>query len=220
MTDSFARLLEDLLADRFSEILVSVPGKIESYDSSTNTASVQPLLQSVKDAKTAKFSIISDVPCSIYYQNGFLINNNYKKGDLVLLSFQAHSTEKALLGQFDSTNNAPFNASNCFVNGSYISKTNINPNRNELLSKDGLIMGHESGDAFIQIKEDEIVFQVGGSTGNKWVLKSDKTEVNKTVEVEQDVIVDSKGQRISGEKHGHSAPFGPTISKIPTGEAA
>jgi hypothetical protein len=219
MTDSFARLLEDLLADRFSEILVSVPAVIESYNSLTNKASVQPLLRSTKDSKTAKFAIISNVTCAIYYQNSFLINNNFKKGDLVLLSFPAHSIDKAMQGHFDVTSSAPFNPSNCIVIGSYISDTNINPSRNELLSKDGLIMGHESGDAFIQIKEDEIVFQVGGSTGNKWVLKSDKTEVNKTVEVEEDVIVDSKVTRVSGKDHGHSAPFGPTISKLPTGEA-
>jgi hypothetical protein len=166
-----------------------------------------------------RYPILSKVPCLFYCQNGFIINNNYKSGDMVLLGFSTHSIEQGIQGQYDDITNSPFNPYNAFVINSFISAKNIKPSRNQLLQKEGLIMGHESGDAFIQIKEDEIVFQVGGEDGNKWVLKSEKTEVNKTVEVEEDVIVDSKVTKVSTKKHGHSAPFGPTISKIPTGEA-
>ena len=219
MTDSLARLLEDLLADKMSEIMTSVPARIESYNSLENTASVQPLLQSKKNSKVSKLPVLANVPCEMYYRSGFLITNDYKKGDLVRLSFCTHSIQKAITGQLDTSTKAPFNPSDCFVSASYISKSNINPNRTQLMSKDGLVIGHEDGGAFIHIKKNEIIFQVGGETGNKWILKSSKSEVTKTIEVEKDVIVDSKGRRVSSEKHGHSAPFGPTISKIPEGEA-
>ncbi|NCN11269.1 MAG: hypothetical protein GW938_15640 [Leptospira sp.] len=220
MSAKLANLLEDLLRNRFSEILISVPARIESYDRNNNLASVQPLLNRKANGTSKKrYPVFSNIDCLMYCQNGFVINNNFKAGDMVLLSFSTHSIEQGIHGQYDDITDSPFNPYNAFVINSFISKKNIKPSRNQLLEKEGLIMGHESGDAFIQIKEDQIVFQVGGDDGNKWVLKSDKTEVNKTIEVEEDVIVDSKVTRVSSKKHGHSAPFGPTISKLPAGEA-
>ncbi len=217
--NELAKLLDDLTKNRLSEILIGCPAMIQSYSKSKATASVKLLLKKKKQFEFLPFPVLSDIPVNINYSGGFFISPDYKTGDIVWMTFATHSIQNSLLGQSDETSSSGFNIHDAFIVGSFKSKKNLKPKLISLLGKEGIVLGHEDGDAFINIKKDEIIFQVGGDSGHKMTMTDDKLESNKDIETEKDVIVESKIRRISGIKHGHVSSAGSSISKIAIGEA-
>ncbi|TGL06503.1 hypothetical protein EHQ43_08820 [Leptospira bouyouniensis] len=192
---------------------------VQSFNKQEATVSIKLLLKKKEGFKFLPFPVLSDIPVNIYYSGGFFMKPEYKSGDIVWVNFATHSIQNAMLGQSDETSESAFNIHDAFVVGAYKTKKNIKPKLLQLLGKDGIVLGHEDGDSYINIKKDEIIFQVGGDSGHKMTMTDDKLESNKDIETEKDVIVESKIRRISGIKHGHVTSAGSSISKIPIGEA-
>jgi hypothetical protein len=154
--NEFARLLDDLLKNRLSEILIGCPAVIQSYNKTEGTASIKLLLKKKEGFKFLPFPVLSEIPVNIYYSGGFFMKPDYKFGDIVWVNFATHSTQNAMLGQSDESSESAFNIHDAFVVGAYKSKKNLKPALLQLLGKDGIVLGHEDGDAYINITKENI----------------------------------------------------------------
>ncbi len=91
-----------------SSFHVALPGRIESYDESTQTATVKPLLKnSFVDADgvdvVEDLPVINSVPVQFMRGGGFFLSFPIVKGDHVLLVFNERSTDKFQTGTGDDT---------------------------------------------------------------------------------------------------------------------
>lgn len=91
-----------------SSFHVALPGRIESYDESTQTANVKPLLKnSFIDADgvdvVEELPVINSVPIQFMRGGGFFLSFPIKKGDHVLLVFNERSIDKFQTGTGDDT---------------------------------------------------------------------------------------------------------------------
>lgn len=87
---------------------VALPGRIESYDESTQTANVKPLLKnSFIDADgvdvVEELPVINSVPVQFMRGGGFFLSFPIVKGDHVLLVFNERSIDKFQTGSGDDT---------------------------------------------------------------------------------------------------------------------
>ncbi len=91
-----------------SSFHVALPGRIESYDESTQTATVKPLLKnSFVDADgvdvVEDLPVINSVPVQFMRGGGFFLSFPIVKGDHVLLVFNERSIDKFQTGTGDDT---------------------------------------------------------------------------------------------------------------------
>lgn len=112
MTTQRTPELEDVIRlalDNFqSSFHVALPGRIESYDESTQTANVKPLLKnSFVDADgvdvVEDLPVINSVPVQFMRGGGFFLSFPIVKGDHVLLVFNERSIDKFQTGTGDDT---------------------------------------------------------------------------------------------------------------------
>lgn len=80
------------------QVRVSMPGRIESFDAETQTATVQPLLRDVDDDRegnqvVTQLAQLTKVPVVVEGGNGFMITFPVVKGDPVLLHFTDSSLD-------------------------------------------------------------------------------------------------------------------------------
>lgn len=95
---SLGKLLNDLKASTLADIRVSIPGRIEKYDASTQLADVQPLVKDSyvdRDGSTVyeNLPIITNVPVQFPGSSGLRIMFPISVGDTVLLVFADRSID-------------------------------------------------------------------------------------------------------------------------------
>jgi hypothetical protein len=93
--------IDGLIESRNREIMTAIPGRVESYDSATQKADVQPLIQRpYTDETGARVAetppVVPGVPVQFMGAGGFRITFPIVKGDLVLLVFCHSSIAKWL----------------------------------------------------------------------------------------------------------------------------
>jgi hypothetical protein len=91
-TPDLIEVLRQIMSQMADQLCVSLPGKVESYDSSTQTADVKPLLSKSivdKDGNEEKVEIpvISKVPVAFSRGGGHFMSFPLEKGDNVFLVF-------------------------------------------------------------------------------------------------------------------------------------
>ncbi len=91
-----------------SSFHVALPGRIESYDESAQTANVKPLLKnSFVDADgvdvVEELPVINSVPIQFMRGGGFFLSFPIVKGDHVLLVFNERSIDKFQTGEGEDT---------------------------------------------------------------------------------------------------------------------
>lgn len=96
---TLAEALDGYVDNRLRDVHVAMPGRVESYDSAAQRASVQPLIQRVIEAedgsRTAQsLPVINDVPVVFPGAGSFSITFPVTRGDTVLLVFSEFSIEK------------------------------------------------------------------------------------------------------------------------------
>lgn len=92
MKDTLEQVLQDVLDSRFRDLHTSMPGRIESYDASKQTASVQPLIKRVDfdsdgEQSVSAYPVLNNVPVQWPRFGGFFVHGPLAKGDFVLLVF-------------------------------------------------------------------------------------------------------------------------------------
>jgi len=158
---SFSQYIEDVIDLNMSEIQLGMIAKIETFDSSKMRANVQPLLK-IKNALEEEIDlpILVNVPVIFQTGGGFFIKPNYSNGDLVWLGFSTHDIEDALNNYTRPASEKMFELHNAVVLGGI--KLN-NVTMPDLLTKEGLTLGHEDGYGII-CREDSI--EIGDSNGS------------------------------------------------------
>lgn len=97
--NSLVDTLDAFIRRRLAEVNVSIPGRVESYDSSKQSANVQPLIQEVytKDDGTRgvrNLPTIQAVPIAFPGAGSYGFTFPLAKGDTVMLLFSQASTDK------------------------------------------------------------------------------------------------------------------------------
>lgn len=157
---SFSELLNDKLQDFGKSIQLGLICKVEKFDKEKMIADVEPLLKSKDDDEIeTALPIIPDIPVCFINAGGFYVRPEYKRGDLVWVSFSTHDIADALNEYTRAASKKIFSIENACLICGIASKSFINPA--EFANKDGLLIGHKDGKAYIQFKDDEIIFNIG-----------------------------------------------------------
>lgn len=91
-----------------SELRVSLPARVESYDHTTQRASVKPVLRrSYRDGEVDDMPVIPDVPVVFPRSGGASLTMPVQRGDGVLLVFEDRSIDKWLAEGGDVTPDDP-----------------------------------------------------------------------------------------------------------------
>lgn len=97
-TPTLAQLLNDVRTSTFADLRVSLPGKVESYDASTQTVDVTPLVRDTLEEADGTLTyldlpVIPNVPLMFPGAGGFRITFPVSAGDNVLLVFADRSID-------------------------------------------------------------------------------------------------------------------------------
>lgn len=94
---TFGQVLRLAMRTHMSDVHVSMPGRIESYEAGTQKASVQPLLQlTLEDGTRQRLPVINNVPVVWPRGGGAILSFPLAAGDGVLLIFSERSLDEWL----------------------------------------------------------------------------------------------------------------------------
>lgn len=111
--DSRTPTLEEVIRTAFLRLTdgvhTSLPGRIESYDSSSQKADIKPLIKNVLvpvdgPEIVEELPVLPDVPVIFPRSGRFFISLDLQPGDMVLLVFIERSIDRWSQGQGDDTN--------------------------------------------------------------------------------------------------------------------
>lgn len=168
MITEFIQLFNDFWNKRAKEIIIGAIGRIESYNLATMRADVAPLLYFTPQGTTSprNFAIIANVPVLFLWAGGYYIRPEYKRGDLVWLTFATFDISKGLSGQADAAEGAMFQRDSVAVVGGIAKNGWQNPAG---ITSEGLIIGHKDGNVLMQITSNKIIIKGDIEiTGNLW----------------------------------------------------
>jgi hypothetical protein len=238
---SFAELLQDLVDQSREDGEVALVARVESYDAANQTADVRPLARKIVAGEETQYPVLSKIPVvPAAFGGGFFVINPYESGDLVWVSFSLRDVYGPIRGaDSDSALGASLH------NAAVVGGVRKSPQTSADWSKPGIVIGHNGGGALLQITDQGVKltatqdFEIEAAnlkiTGD--VQITGDVEIEGAVDVEGDVAIDgdlsgtgdaefegdviaeSQIRAISLINHGHVFPFGPSISKIPDGEA-
>ena len=152
-TPTLAQVLKEAMESRLVELHTSMPAKIVSYNSSEQTASVQPLLQrQYLDGTVVNLPIINSVPVHFPSAGGFFISFPVQTDDECLLIFSERSLEilKEKGGIVDPLDPRKFHISDAIALVGSISK----PNKFQNVSSEKLVLAYKTGTSEIHVGLD------------------------------------------------------------------
>lgn len=213
--DNFLEFLQQLISGTLGTILIGAICTIERFDSATMLADVQPLIvRQNPDQSEKDYPLLTNVPVKHLGAGDYVVVPPYKKGDLVWVSFATYDTAKPLSGKKAQTDGGQFALQDACVIGPVLQSGVKLPAA--IAGKEGMVLAHKSGSAIQQLLPNKVVFHFG----------EDKTEisaagVNSTGEINADkeVTAFKSTTPIGTKSHGHLTTMGPTLGKIPGGEA-
>lgn len=231
------KILRNFFRFEKTRLWTGAVAKIETYDRQELTARVLPLVRFLNEEAEEVDMTPIELPVSSFYSGGFDIIPDYQQDDLVWLAPNTWNPYTALQGQPVIAKGRTHGMENMFVLCG-LRKKGTQPASGA--PQEGLVIAHEDGNMVINLANDGITVKSSGSitvtdSSDETVFQIDNSEKKVTIvadmeidgkmtitgdiESDGDVKGDFQGQGISLNNHGHSAPFGPTISKIPEGEA-
>ncbi|EMN93813.1 Gp138 family membrane-puncturing spike protein [Leptospira interrogans] len=167
-------VLQEKINRELCKIWTGLYGKIESYDKSSLTAKVKPLLKVPNENGFEELPILVNLPVNVLYSGGMMIIPDYKRGDIVYLAPSSHSIQNSIRGMIDKTQenseeteSPRFGLENCSV------AFGIPGHPVQLLptvQKDGLVICDTSGNSYVLISSSSIEFKSGMAATEKAVL--------------------------------------------------
>jgi hypothetical protein len=189
LVTEFVSLLTDFKKIFAREIIYGAIGKIDKFNKQKMRADVQPLFYSTSKGVRTDHAIIPQAPVQFLYSGGFYVRPDYKKDDLVWLSYATFNIENQLKDQFESTEGATNHEhALSVVSGLALS----NWQAPDEFSKDGLLIGHKDGGLWLQVTDSEI-----NGEGTKLNWKGDLAidgKITATDNIESDVDVVAGGK--------------------------
>ncbi|EMF82202.1 hypothetical protein LEP1GSC188_3418 [Leptospira weilii serovar Topaz str. LT2116] len=168
------KVLQDKINQELSKVWTGLYGKIDSYDKSSLTAKVKPLLKVPTEEEFQELPILVKLPVNVFHSGGVLIVPDYKRNDLVYLAPSPYPIRDSIRGQFGKTQNdlsqteAPsFSLENCSVIGGVPNHPFQLP---PTVQKDGLVICDTLGNSYILISSSAIELKSGMTGLEKTVL--------------------------------------------------
>lgn len=202
------KLFTDFWNKRSRDIFIGCIASIEKHDLGTMRADIKPLIKYTAsgEAKESKdFSIIPDVPVLFLYAGGFYIRPEYKRNDLVWVTFATFGISNALSGQNEDYDGSTFNRDSAAV-VSGIAKTRWSAPGD--ISLPGLLIGHESGTTLIQVT-DSVIKMTGNIEITGDILITGK------IEADGEVTAMKMTAPVNLSTHIHPTGVGPSESPTP-----
>ncbi len=231
-----AKVLKSYFKFQKERLWTGAVAKIETYNRTELTARVLPLLRFINEESEEVDMAPITLPVSSFFSGGFDIIPDYQTDDLVWLAPNTWNPYTALQGQPVIMKGRTHGMENMFVLCG-LRRSGTQPASSAPQS--GLVIAHEDGNMVMNLTQDGVSIKSSGSvtvinssdetvlevdnSNNKVIITGDveidgRMTITGDIESDGDVIGDAQAQGISLNHHGHSAPFGPTISKIPQGE--
>lgn len=170
---SLGKLFGDVLRMYATQMHVALPGKVESYDASTQTASIKPMVKQVTEAEEGEISeslpVIPNVPIAFPRAGGFFVSFPVAKGDTVLLVFCDASIDEWRATDKESE---PGDLRKHTLSGA-VAIPGVYANANKLSDAhdENMVMG-EDGGGQIHIKPNGEV-HLGSEDASDWVALAD-----------------------------------------------
>ncbi|QGP52530.1 Mu-like prophage protein gp45 (plasmid) [Piscirickettsia salmonis] len=102
MTNTLEQVLHAALESRLCDVHTSIPGRIASYDATTQKANIQPVIKKkLRDGRAFSMPVITDIPVMFPSAGGGLLSFPAKQGDTGLLFFCERSIDQWMTGNND-----------------------------------------------------------------------------------------------------------------------
>lgn len=172
-----AETLELIINYKLSDLFVALPGKVVSYDSSTQKANIKPLLQKnfltiSGDTKSINIPTLYNVPIIFPRGGGYFVSFPLKENDKVLIIFNDRSIDQYV----SKTQNEPVDPVHMEshrLNGA-IAIPGFYKDSEPLSTKDAsatdMIIGKQNGKSRIVINDDEMRMENNYSATHPAVL--------------------------------------------------
>jgi hypothetical protein len=158
-----AEVIRSAIEAALSEIHVSMPGRVESYDAQTQLADVKPLLQESAAGPVVSLPVITGVPVIQPRSGGFRLSLPVAVGDTVHLVFCERSLDNWLAngGDVDPNDVRKFHLSDA------VAYVGLHDNKNAFSSSPAntLAIGKDDGSVDIQITASDISIVTTASSG-------------------------------------------------------
>jgi hypothetical protein len=178
------------------DVLIGAIARIEKHNVSTMRADITLLLAYTPRGEQAmrNYAVVPNVPVMFLWAGGYYIRPEYKRGDLVWVTFATHDIVKGLSGTSDDTAGAIFRRESMAVVCG-VAKTNWQIPAS--FDKEGLLIGHKDGNVLMQV------------TASKISILGD-VEIDGNVSATGEVIAKNKTAPINLSTHTHPTGVGPS----------
>jgi hypothetical protein len=176
ITPNLAQVLQKVLESRLSDLHVALPGRVERYDHTTQTADVQPQLRRLVEAGEAakdleeSLPVIPDVPVMFPRSGEFFLSMPIQVGDFVLLVFNERSIDlwREQGREVTPTDDRMHSLAGAVaIPGLFPSAKALTDARNN-----AIVMGKEAGP---QIHLDDTLIHLGQNDAAEFVAQAQKT---------------------------------------------
>lgn len=204
-----------LLNDRLEGILIGAVCRIEKFDATRMVADVLPMIrQEVPGGKIVDLPMLVNIRVGSQGAGDYIVRPPYKKGELVWVSFATYDIYPGLKGKKADAEGGLFSLQNACVICSVEKTGTILPI--SISSKEGLLFAHKDGGAIQQVLSDQVIFHFGDSQTK---INADGIKTTGKVDSDGEITAFKSTTPIGLKSHGHLTPTGPTLGKIPGGEA-
>jgi len=182
---SLNNLIYNIVEDYLDNIQLGLPCRIEKFDKEKMRADIQPYLKdknyNIEDSEEVEYPIITDIPVCVTQLGNYYIRPDYKKDDLVWVTFSSNDIYDALEKQKRLKSPSSFLLHNACVVGGILSNKDTAPT--EFSNEDGLLIGHKDGNSYVVFADNNITFKFdGGSTTYKLEKNKLTDNYNNTIE--------------------------------------
>lgn len=182
MINELIELLNDYFYSRMKDVLIGAIARIEKHDISKMRADITLLLAyTPRGEQTMRnYAVVPNVPVMFLWAGGYYIRPEYKRGDLVWVTFATHDIVKGLSGASDDTGGAIFRRESMAVVCG-LAKTNWPIPAS--FDKEGLLIGHKDGNVLMQVTASKICILGDIEIDGNVLATGEVTAKNKTAPV-------------------------------------
>lgn len=167
-------ILQEKINSELCKVWTGLYGKIDSFDKSSLTASVKPLLKVPTENDFEELPLLVRLPVNVFYSGGLMIVPDYQRGDVVYLAPSPYSIQNSIRGMIDKTQEdldslepPRFGLENCSVAfGIPTQPFQLPP----AVQRTGLTVCDATGSTYINVRPSGIEFKSGQASSEKSVL--------------------------------------------------
>lgn len=207
MNAELAGLIKDYVDKVLRGVLIGCVASIENHNLTTMRADIKPLIMftPVGGTEQSNYAIIPDVPVLFIFAGGFYIRPEYKRGDLVWVTFATHDISPALSGRYADGDGDVFPRESAAVVQGIAKRGWSAPSD---ISLPGLLLGHKDGAVLMQITDAAVKI-----TGNVEIT-GDVTTTGK-IEADGQVTAMKAAAPVNLSTHTHPTGVGPSGAPTP-----